>query len=230
MFAAIVRKHVWAMLFVMGAALLAGSASYYFSRPVFYSRSLVRVDEDASDDRLRGLANELTQPQILERTANRLGVRATATELRKNFLFNIGVRPVSKRELEVEVWSYAKEWAERWTEALVNECLDFRRVRRRKETLDAIKSLNKEMSEVAARIGDGGGKKFDAKDKEELLRGLGELSEIRNSTRELARLAKRIDEMDRVRTGLQDAGISIVEKLSLIAVDRKSTRLNSSHG
>ena len=225
MFAAIVRKHVWAMLLAMGAALLAGGAICYFSRPVYYSRSLVRVGEDGSDERLRALSKELTQPQILERTANRLGVRATATELRKNFLFNIVVRPVSKRELEVEVWSCSKDWAERWTEALAIECVDFRRVRRRKEMLDAIKTLNKEMSEVAARIGDAGAKKFDAKDKDGLMRGLGELSEIRNSTRELARLAKRIEEMDRVRAGLQDAGISIVEKLSLIAaVDESAGR------
>lgn len=225
MFAATVRKHVWAMLLVMGAALLAGGAICYFSRPVYYSRSLVRVGEGGSDERLRALSKELTQPQIIERTANRLGVRATATELRKNFLFNVVVRPVSKRELEVETWAYSKDWAERWTEALANECVDFRRVRRRKEALDAIKTLNKEMSEVAERIGDAGAKKFDAKDKEGLMRGLGELSEIRNSTRELARLAKRIDEMDRVRAGLQDAGISIVEKLSLIAaVDESAGR------
>ena len=217
MFAVTARKHLRLMLVVMGLALLAGGAIYWFSRPVFHSRSLVRVDETVTGERLRALARELTQPQILERTASRLGVKATASDLRENFLFNIVVRVVSERELEVEVWCYSKSWAERWTEALVNELVDFRRVRRRKETADAIKTLNREMTEIAATLGDSGAQKFFATDKQGLAMGLEELNRLCNSTRELERLGRRIEEMGRVRADLQDPGISVVEKLSLIA-------------
>ncbi len=217
MFAAVARKHLRLMLAVGALALAAGAAVWYFSRPVFYSRSLVRVDEAVGGERLRALAKELTQPQILERTAGRLGVKTTATDLRKNFLFNIAVRAVTEREIEVEVWCFSKDWAERWTPALVAEFVDFRRIRRRKETVDAIKTLNREMTEIAAKFGDGGAGKFYAADKQGLVMGLDELNRLRNSTRELARLGKRIEEMDRVRADLRDSAISIVEKLSLIA-------------
>jgi hypothetical protein len=48
------------------------------------------------------------------------------SELHAAYLFDITARPVSGREIEVEVWAHSKEWAQRWAEALVNECLDFR--------------------------------------------------------------------------------------------------------
>lgn len=219
------------MLALAALALLAGGAVWYFSRPVFYSRSLLRVDGAVTGGQLRALEKELTQPQILERTAGRLGVKATATELRKNFLFNIAVRAVSERELDVEVWCYSKDWAQRWTEALSAEFLDFRRVRRRKETLDAIKTLNREMTEIAAKLGDDGVSKFYATDKPGLVMGLDELNRIRNFTRELARIAKRLSEMDRVRADLQNADVPIVEKLSLIAtLDESAGKENTAAG
>ena len=230
MFAAIVRKHLRPVLLVTVLALLAGGAVWYFSRPVFHSRSLVRVEETVSAGRLRALARELTQPQILERTAGRLGVKATATDLRKDFLFNIAARPVSEREIEVDVWCHSKDWAARWTEALVREFLDFRSVRRRKETLDAIKTLNREMTEIAAKFDGAGAVKFFATDKAGLAMGLDELKRLRNSTRELAQLAKRIEEMDRVRADLQNPGIPIVEKMSLIATVDESAGAGGADG
>ena len=217
------RKHLWLRIALAGAALLAGLAIWLCSRPVFYSRAVVRVDGTVDGERLRAIAKDITQPQILERTAARLGVKATATELRKSYLFDIAARPVPPREIEVEVWAHSKDWAARWTETLVGEFTDFRRVRRRKETADAVKSLNKEMIEIAARLGQPGVQDFNATDKAGLAGEFDELNEIRSPARELARLGKRIEELSPVRDGLLNPDFSIMEKLALLAAFEQTT-------
>ena len=217
MIGANVRKHLRLRIALAGAALLAGLAVYFCSRPVFYSRAVIRVGEAVDGERLRAIAKDIVQPQILERTASRLGVKATATELRKSYLFDVAARSVPRREIEIEVWTHSKDWAARWTETLVSEFADFRSVQRRKETADAIKSLNREMIEIAARLGQPGVQDFNATDKAGLAGEFDELNEIRSPARELARLGKRIDELGPVREGLLNPDFSIMEKLSLIA-------------
>ena len=217
MSAPFVRRHLAFRFLLLGLALAAGLAVYFLSRPVFYSRALVRLGDDAGVDAARTVARELTQPQLLERTASRLGVKVPASELRGAYLFDIAAKPVSAREIEVKVWAHSKQWAELWTEALVHECLDFRRIRRRKEALDAVRALNKEIGDIAEKLGNSGAKKFDATDKAGLVRELGEIDDLRNPAREIEPLAKRIEELGRVRASLLDPAIPIVEKFTLIA-------------
>jgi hypothetical protein len=54
------------------------------------------------------------------------------------------------------------------------------------------------MAEIAEKIGNAGERKFDATDKTGLARQLAEIDELRNPAREIAPLAKRIDELSRV--------------------------------
>ncbi len=214
-------RHFTLRLALAGLALAAGGAVYFLSRPVFYSRALVRVDGGGGAERVRAVAKELTQPQLLERTASRLGVKVPESELRKSYLFVIAAQSVSAREIEVEVRTHSKEWAEHWVETLVSECRDFRRVRRRKETADAIRALNKEMGDIAEKLGNAGREKFEAVGAPGLQRELAYIGELRDPAREIGPLAARIGKLSRVHADLLNPDISIVEKLSLLsAIER----------
>ena len=215
------RRQSGLRLMLIALALAAGVAVHFFSRPVFYSRALVRLG-DPGVERARAVARELTQPQLLERTAGRLGVKATASELQKSYLFNIEAQPVSADGIEVEVWTHSKAWAERWTETLVAEGVDFRRVRRRKETADAIRALNRELTEIAGKSGGADGMKNEAHDQAGLARRLAEIGEFRNPAREIASLGQRIEELSRIHADLRDPEKRMVDKLAIIAaVERR---------
>ena len=211
------RRQSGLRLTLIALALAAGVAVHFFSRPVFYSRALVRLGDPGSVERARAVAKELTQPQLLERTANRLGVKVTASELQKSYLLKIEAQPVSAGEIEVKVWTYSRGWAERWTETLVAEIVDFRRVRRRKETADTIRALNKELSEVAGRLGDADGMKNEANDQAGLARRLAVIEDLRDPAREIATLAKRIEALGRIHADLRDPEKPLVDKLAIIA-------------
>ena len=211
------RRQSGLRLTLIALALAAGVAVHFFSRPIFYSRALVRLGDPGSLERARAVAKELTQPQLLERTASRLGVKATATELQKSYLFNIAAQPVSAGGIEVKVWTYSRGWAERWTETLVAEGVDFRRVRRRKEMADAVRALNKELSEIAGKLGDADGMKNEANDKAALARQLAEIENLRDPAREIATLGKRIETLGRIHADLRDPEKAMVDKLAIIA-------------
>ena len=211
------RRQSGLRLALIAVALAAGVAVHFFSRPVFYSRALVRLGDPAGVERARAVAKELTQPQLLERTASRLGVKATASELEKSYLFRIEAQPVSAGGIEVKVWTHSKAWADRWTETLVAECVDFRRVRRRKETADAIRALNKELTEIAGKLAGADGLKNDANDRAGLARRLAKIGELRDPAGEIASLGHRIEELGRIHADLRDPEKPMVDKLAIIA-------------
>lgn len=216
------RRHLALRLALVCASLIAGVAVFFLSRPVFRSRALVRLDEAGSAEQIRAVVRELTQPAVLERTASRLGTRVPMSELRTSYLFDIAARPVSGREIEVEVRAFSKAWAEQWVDALVKECIDFRRVRQRKERADAIRALNRDMEESAGKIGDAGGMKFAATDKPGLARQLAALHELRDPARKIAPLTKRIAELAPVHADLRNPEITMVRKLEIISVIEKT--------
>ena len=223
MSASFVRGHRVLRLVLAALALGAGLAVFFCSRPVYYSRALVRVDDAANSERVRAVARELTQPQVIERTSGRLGAKVSATELQRSYLFNTTAKPVAAREIEVEVCAYSRDWAERWCEALVSEYLDFQRARRRKEALDTVRLLNKDLAEIAEKFGNAGAGKFEATDKAGLAQELALIDELRNPAREIAPLSKRIDELSGVRAQFAGQELSIVEKLSLLATIERAT-------
>ena len=210
------RGHLGLRLGLIALALAAGAAVHFFTRPVFYARALVRLS-GSGVERARAVAKELTQPQLVERTAARLGVKATATELERTHLFKIAAEPGPAGEIEVKVWAHSKEWAGRWTEALVAEWAELRRVRRRKETADTIRALNKELAEISEKLGGAAAAETVAADRDGLARRLAEIEALRNPAREIEPLAKRIDALSRIHADLSNPEIPMVDRLAIIA-------------
>src|SRR5438093_9794060 len=86
MYVAVARKHLRLMVLIMCLMLMGGLAYYTYARPVYYSKSLVRLDyvplpldtdKIYHDGRIAVVVNEFRAPHIIERTARKLGVNAT---------------------------------------------------------------------------------------------------------------------------------------------------------
>src|SRR5438094_304042 len=83
MYVAVARMHLRLMVLLMCLSMMAFLAYYIYARPVYYSRSLVRVETMAlpvdsetvyHDSTLTSVMAQLQAPQILERTARHFGV------------------------------------------------------------------------------------------------------------------------------------------------------------
>jgi hypothetical protein len=83
LYVALVRKHLRLMVLLVCMCLLCGLVVYVYSRPVYYSRSLVHVDSlglplDTDkiyhDGNLASVITELKGPVVVDRTAARLGI------------------------------------------------------------------------------------------------------------------------------------------------------------
>ena len=234
MYAALARKHLRLGMLLLCLALVVGLILSFCVKPVYYSRSLVRVEERAfpsdteksyDDRQLRMVMTELTQSHLLERTAARLGIKATNNDLRKKYLFKTAVHASSERNLEVEVWTYSKEWARNWTEALVDEYLDFRREEKFRKNQESTAAPSHQVDGSGDQLGQPAVEKFDHADRKGATQAQIELSRIQSLPMDIARLNKRIDEMSRLRINLQDPSLNVVKKLTLISSLDKSVKL-----
>jgi hypothetical protein len=136
LYAALLRKHLRLMVLLVCMCLLAGVAAYVYSRPVYFARSHIRMnnlplpmDSDSvfHDSSWGAVIGELKSPAIMERTAHRLGVDADAREIAENHIKLLRIAPSADwTGLEVEVYSYDPSWPTRWTEIMVDEFMKSR--------------------------------------------------------------------------------------------------------
>ena len=90
LYVAIASKHARLMVLLICFSLTAGLTYYVFAKPVYYSHALIHVDYQArpldteniyQDGVLGAFVGQLTEPHIMLRTAQALGVDAGGREL-----------------------------------------------------------------------------------------------------------------------------------------------------
>jgi polysaccharide biosynthesis transport protein len=144
MYVAIARKHVRLMILLLSFCWLGAVVFYVYSRPIYTSKSLIKTDiidrnrtaEAAFNEkggRIIGIIIELQQPHIVQRAAARLGVKASARDIQEHYVKKIVPRRNSENNIEVDVYTYSYDWAERWVPTLVREYLDYKEQRRKIE-------------------------------------------------------------------------------------------------
>jgi Mrp family chromosome partitioning ATPase len=210
---------------ILGAAVVAGVAFAAAVRPVFYTRSLVRVtalalangaDPNLNERKLRITAREMVQPNLLARTADRLGLDPRRN-LRTRYLRDVAVRPNAERHLEIEVWAFSHDLAERWPEAAVQEYGAFRDETERRQRDEAIRTIARQIAEVRARIARPGGAEHQLNSSAGLRAAFGDLTQLRKLPAELAQTKARLETLDRTRTRLQVPGLDVTAKLAVFA-------------
>jgi len=226
LYVALARKHLRLMVLLVCMCLLAGLVVYVYSRPVYYSRSLVQVDSlgrplDTDsvyhDGNLTSVIAELKGPDIIERTAARLGVMASHTEVEGKYLHNVKYTSTSPGTLEVEVWSYIPTWPAHWSEIMIEEFMKLRLEQREKYRDTVMKAYGEELNQLNARIDSDQESKFSFQDQEKFTQATIDVTRLHDLPNQLAQVKQRIDELESIRKRLDDPAVDTVARLSLIA-------------
>jgi capsular exopolysaccharide synthesis family protein len=226
MYVAIARKHLRLMALLIALSVMAGMAIYVFQRPVYYSKSVVRIDRlvrpldtdkvyhDATVGRI---IRTMNANHVVERTARRLGVTASFNSIKSRYLKKVQIRVNSEQNFEIEVWPYLHSWSESYAPALVAEFLQYREEQRFASQDAVIEAYKRDMAEVSRKIDELLGDRFEFSDDKEVTRSMIELEGLKNVPHELIRIKKRINEIERINTRLEDPSLDTIARLSLIA-------------
>ena len=227
MYVAVARKHIRLMVLLLCFCWLGAVVFYVYSRPVYMSRALVKTDiidrnkvaEAAFQERARvaSLAGEMTQGHIVERAAARLGVKASARDVAAHYIKKTIPRKNAENDIEVEVYSYSYDWANRWTETLVREYLDYKAQRRKTEMDQRTenyyadrKDLENKIEIERKRIQQG---QFDS----DMTRRFVDFQVLANTPYLLADATRKLKAIDAARIQIASPELDTVGRLSVIS-------------
>jgi len=236
LYVALARKHLRLMVLLVCMCLLGGLAIYVYSRPVFYSRSLIKVDEmplpvDSDtvyhDSGYTTIIAELKSPAIVERTAARLGVNADYRTIMRKYIRLLRIDPSPEGNgLEVSFYSYDPTWPAHWTEYMVDEFVKEREEMRAQYRDTITKSWGSVIDEAGRKMDDNLDREFSVQDQSKLVNATIDMNRLRNVPVQIVQIKQRIDALDGVIKKLDDPTLTVVARLSLIDSVSKETPLN----
>ncbi len=226
MYVAIGRKHLRLMVLLMCFCWLLGLVYYVYARPVYYSRSLVKVDsidrqvsaEKEFNEAYRGgaLISELRAPHIIERTAARLGIVADYRTIQKDYVKKIEAKYNSEKNIELEVYPYSLDWAKRWSETMVSEYLQYRRERRASEAKQRQENYQRDRDEQLRLLQANQDKLTRSRSELDTERTIIEFEELKTLNSDLVTVSRQLDEVGQVRIQVLSPELTSLEKLSRI--------------
>ena len=235
MIVALGRKHL-RLIMLLSCFCCSGCLFYaVFARSVYYSRAHVEIDTSAlpldseqvfHDSAINVVMAMLTSPQMLERTASRLGVKAAAAEVTEKLVKKITITRTAYDTLEVQVWAYSRPFALKWCEAMVDEFLRAREDQRVKYRESVVKSFNQEMSQISGKLENSIAEKFEYQVEKNVTGTLIKLNQLKDLPSELVKLKKRIAEFQRIADAIEDPNMGTIEKLSLISSTKSQMQVN----
>jgi capsular exopolysaccharide synthesis family protein len=236
MYVAIVRKHIRLMVLTFTLCALAVLNFYVYARSVYRVTSLVRMEQVArpsgvdADSIDRGTFAEvalgqLTAPDIMVRTAARLGIKMSAQDIAGRLIKKITMQRNGSGDLEVSVWGYNRAVAMQWCEAMVAEFLAFREEQRSKQHDLIIRTYKREMEELGQKLDQASESQFQYEQEKGTTLNQIKLSELSTLPNDLALTKRRLAEMERVHNELDNPALDTVEKLSIISSYRAQSNL-----
>lgn len=226
-YVAIARKHARLMLLLLCFSWLSGLVFYVYARPVYFSRSLLKVDtieqpinaekEFNQGSRIGQIIKELKSPHIMERTAAKLGVKANFQEISKTYIKKIQPRQNSEKNIEVEIYPYSYDWAKRWSEAMVKEFNDYRYRTRLAELTQRRESFERNREEMLKLMEDELKRLYQARADGNTEEAKYKYAQLRTLQRDIVDTARRLDEIGRAKLQLLSGNLDAIAKLSIIA-------------
>ena len=226
MYLAVALKHLRLIVLLFCFSLLLGLVYYNFTKPVYYAKVLVdfeSLDRPLTDNNIYKDSTDklvkmgLESPQLIERTARKLGVNASARELTKNYVKRVKVGWDTERNLIIEVWPYSYEWARDWGETMIQEYLLDREEKRIARADAIIQTFTKEMDEMKQKMDTIFNSKYDFRDTNELTKIVIELNHLKEIPRELMLVKQKLGMMDRAREIIAGGRLDALAKLSLLS-------------
>lgn len=235
MYVAIGRKHLRLMVLLICLTSTAGLTYFVFAKPVYWSRSLVRVDstypvplDDEKvyhDSNFNSIVSQLTSPQMTERVGRRLGLNESARQIEINHIKKVAIKGNFESNLEIEVWGRSVALVRQWAETMVQEFLKQREEKRIQYRDSVIDSFTQEMARISKKLDTTTEEKLDRMAEKEVRDTLAKVSQLRNIPNELLSIKQRIAEMKSVGEKLEDPTLGTVERLSLLATTKAKAQM-----
>ena len=227
MYVAIARRHIRLMLLLLCFCWLGAVVFFVYARPVYMSRALIKTDiidrnkvaEIAFSERSRisGLAQEMTLPHIIERTAARLGVKATARDIQTHYIKKVKAWKNAEDNIEIEVYPYSHDWAKRWSETLVRTFLDYRAQRRKDEMEQRTETRDLDRKKLLKMIEDYRSTIAKSEVNDEVTKAGIAYSVLANTPVALADARRKVDAIRTVRIQVTSPELDTIGRLSLIS-------------
>jgi polysaccharide biosynthesis transport protein len=233
MYLAIGVKHLRLMFLLVTFALCLGLTYYVYARPVYYSKALIEMDRLAlpvdsekifEDGHPERVVKQMMAPEIVERTARRLGIEGNAKKIFSTHLKKIQPRLRTLNELEIEIWPYSEELARDWPEAMLQEYLNYRDEQRLKYRQRAIASYHQERAQIDQKMDRLLGSQHEFEEEHEMLQTTMLLNELKSIPRQIAENNHQLAIYERYRAQLQDPNVEIIQKLSLLSSLNRDVR------
>lgn len=225
-FLAIGLKHLRLILLVMCLFLVAGLFYAVYARSVFYARSTITAEftprlmdtqDIYGDASIRYLNHALNSPELLLRTARRLGVKTTYERLSSDCLVKIRSFVRSGNTIELHIWTYSHATCAGWAEAAVEEFRLMREEQRRRRTDYEIESYTQDMARARQKMEQYVEETEAFMRESQLATARLELEEVRYVPTRLRLVGTRLIEAERVRDELaRNPQWTMVEKFAFI--------------
>jgi capsular exopolysaccharide synthesis family protein len=227
MYLATALKHVRLMALLICFSMLLGIDYYVYSRSVYFAKSLIHyqsfvrpVDSEAiwKDSNDRTLFGTLKSPQVIERTAKRLGLSSNPNVLYTKYLKREPrlARDPNQKDITVEVYAYSARIARDWAPTMLAEYIAYRDERRLEYAENAIKAYTEDIGQYKSRMDKALDQKYAFEQKNSMDKLLIELDELRQVPQELALIQHRLATMNRIRESLNAEDRDSVAKLALL--------------
>ena len=223
-YVALVRKHLRLMVLLVCMCLLFGLTLYLYSRPIYYSNAIVQfdylnlpLDSDAifHDGNFGSIVGELKSPEVIRRTAARLGVDAPASDIMGKYLRDVRITN-NDGNIDIQTWSYVRSWPAHWPEIMVEEFMKLRAEQRERYRDTITSAYSQELNHLVDRMDQQEKSRFSFQDQNQSTQAYVEVTSIGNIPAQLAQVRQIMDQLDSIRSRLDDPTIDTIGRLSII--------------
>lgn len=228
-------KHARLILLLMCLSLMLGLTVYVYSRPVYYTRSLIEfkqlplpvtTETSFGDGSMKSIYGNFYSTYLIERTAKRFGIEARGKYIFAKYLKKVLVKQNSQGDIEIEVWAYTPEIASQWSKMLLEEFVAYREENRQRRREIVLNDFTKEMQLISERMEKWLKTNFAYQDTNRIVELNAKVREMSSVPLDLAKINFQLEDLTLLQKKLQKPEYTVVEKLSLLASYQEMLRLS----
>lgn len=230
-------SHGRLMLICLGLGILAGLVYFVFCRPMYYSRSLVRVtvlalpvhSESGENDSpinnrnlaLRGFRQQLMSDHVLSRVAQKLGVASakdSPESIRQFVIPKVDITFIDTDNMEVSVESYYPQVVRQFTPTLISEFNALEKEVRDAFREKALKTYVNELEQYRGKLDENLKRRMDFEQSTSLAQVFIQQNSLTQVPKDIVLTKDRLRRMEEVRQRLNKQGseLDVVTRLSLL--------------
>ena len=213
--------------------LAVGLLYYCYARPIYKavsSAECVFFEDKTVDQRpftrrngLQELSNDLPGRNISELAAKRLGINMGFHGIMQKYINRVrvyqdmGAENLTRSKVQIEVLSYDQEFGEKWAEAIVEEFKVHRERKRDAKFDNTAGNLILERNEVAVILDNLKKSKLQLEDDLQIAKLNIEHNELRVLPRNITITERKVEEMEKVLSRLNEEGLTLKERFSILS-------------